>query len=186
MGGLREGTEAYGGSAAEWRPFYPDIEDSAADLVQQIAAGGRYFCHILPAGPELAGALDDAANNGNLVCVIVDPWAARLKQLRGMLRKIDALPHANIALLALWNEADPVTQEARLRLEEALRHALSGREEQRRGVVSVSSAQQFQAELASTLEHLRMEVIVQSTPLLVMDASVRPAIERIDLGSAWA
>ena len=177
---VRTELQTYGETTADWRPFQPESPEPAAELVQQIAAHGKYELHPVGAGTRIVAELREAVKQGNLACMVVDPCAVRVPQLASVLREYGERKPGNTAVVVLWNEKDGETVQAGPELEAELKVLLRDSMTDDCSVVSVSSAQQMRAELAAALELLRMQTIERS-PGSEVDAYASAPLERIDL-----
>jgi FxsC-like protein len=97
-----------------WQPFHPPPPVEIGSLVQQLAMSLPY--REIPLGDEEQPEwnVDDiirklvlAANNDQIILLVVDAWAGYVERYEELLRKFDiAVPMNGAAVLVPWNEGD--------------------------------------------------------------------------------
>ena len=96
-----------------WRPYYPEsttigpllqrfITDFLHDRIDLVLEGNDLDAKIR----DIITRLKEAANQDEIVIVVVDAWSAYLDQYRRFIEQFDAEVTYNQAVLVPWNESD--------------------------------------------------------------------------------
>jgi FxsC-like protein len=112
MANLRTRHECYGSyeDRRDWRPCFPDVDQTAGDLGRAAAMGsGKAGCEFI--GPSnvagLIEALRDASARKNIIAVVVDPWSLGI--FKEFAEKFDAEEFPSSGVIVTWNEKDTET-----------------------------------------------------------------------------
>jgi FxsC-like protein len=120
-------TEAYGEERErDWRPFFPQTQDSAARISQRVVATQtNLVAEMYPVEKDLTDQLSRAEDENTVVCLLIDPWTVQLEFYRNRLNDYDAKRPINCGALVVWNEQDRELPSRSLVLKQHVEAALS-------------------------------------------------------------
>lgn len=114
MAAVRRDLRFYGDRSLDWAPYRPALAKPIAEVARGIATEERFQSEVVEIG-ELAARMDAAAENNQIVVLIVDSWATRLDHHRRALvacNDRDARqPDARTAVMVPASNDDRETQE---------------------------------------------------------------------------
>jgi len=143
-----------------WKPFLN--AGAIGVLAGRTASMQDFVTDLLRPEPSLVKELESAEDRNNLVIIIVDTWTLdECDTVRLSLEEFDRRPSTHCAVLVVWNEADPDTDQWRPALEERVERTfpiISSRE-QTYFQPSVGSAVDFETVLAETLRRLQAKIL---------------------------
>jgi hypothetical protein len=91
----------------DWRPCFPDIDQTAGDLARAAALGsGKAGCEFIRPSkvPELIKLMKEASARNNIVAVVVDPWSLKLGTFKEFAEKFDAEIFPSSGVVVTSNE----------------------------------------------------------------------------------
>ncbi|HEX2209439.1 MAG TPA: TIR-like protein FxsC [Longimicrobium sp.] len=151
----------YEGSALEWHPYHPEVQEAVALMAQEVTTSRRMLYQDIPfdaaSASTLVQALEEAERNGNIIVMIVDPWTLRLEgYFASMLACDRASQCVQYVVACPWNPAQEPEPD-RVTLENAVRSAFPLRLENKPDYIlnPIPSAPDLKDRLADALELLR-------------------------------
>jgi FxsC-like protein len=161
---LRDLPSRYGPGGREWRPFYPEYEDTVGDVAMLETAMQKLFYKELPL-ENLLDRIKEAEAKKEIVVLLVDPWTIRVKTYRDLMKEYDRQNFLNCAVLVAWNSLLK-TKRQRKEFEEEIAETFQFRANQYQKSVfyvdSISTEQDLRSTLATTLTELRNKMIQRS------------------------
>lgn len=107
LASIKTETEAYGEKRErDWRPFFPEVKDSAGLISQRAATQARLIAEMYPIEKDFTDQLSKAEEENTIVCLLIDPWTVQLEFYRNCLTDYDAKRLVNCGALVIWNEHD--------------------------------------------------------------------------------
>jgi FxsC-like protein len=98
--------EKYGDDWRDWRPYHPGCPDPIAVRAQSIAATQRMISAIGQADDSLFPLLQRAREQGEVVVLLVDPWAASLPAYGPLLERLNTVRSSYAAVVVPWETRD--------------------------------------------------------------------------------
>ncbi|SDN76032.1 FxsC protein [Actinacidiphila guanduensis] len=105
----RTATEFYGRSPTDWTPYAPGQPGVLAALLRDTAAALDFAPTVLALDEETVGRVRSGARAEELLVLLVDAWAAGLREKRALLESLDAEVADTVAVLEPRNRDDPQT-----------------------------------------------------------------------------
>jgi FxsC-like protein len=102
MADVETAPEKYGDDWRDWRPYQPACPDPVAVRAQSVAAAQRMISAVDHADDSLFTLLHRARQNGEVVVLIVDPWAVGLPAYSPLLERLNAVRSSYAAVVAPW------------------------------------------------------------------------------------
>ena len=162
---LRDLPSRYGPGGREWRPFYPEYEDSVGDVAMLATAMQKLYYKELPPLENLLDRIQEAEAKKEIVVLLVDPWTIRVKTYRKLMEQYDRRNFLNCAVLVAWNSLLK-TKRQRKKFEDEIADTFKFRANQYQKSVyyvdSISTDDDLRATLARTLTELRSNLIQRS------------------------
>jgi FxsC-like protein len=169
---LRTNTASYGSAGGwHWQPYQPPVEVKIGSLVQQLVSNFQYREILLQDEDQPDLTVDDvirklrvAAENDQIILLVVDVWSVYLERYQEFLVKFNAaIPMKSAVVVVPWNEGDSDTVELREILERQLRDLFKN---QYLGTQpfspffkpKVTTIEDFRAILSSVLETIRIGI----------------------------
>lgn len=157
--------QRYGSDGRDWRPFYPDYQDSVGNVAMLATAKQKLFYKEFPVDENLVTSIREAEKNRQIVILLVDPWTIRVKTYRELMEEYDRANFENCAVLVAWNSPDKLTKAQRQTLQKELNRTFKFRARYKRSVYyvdAISSNRDLRTTLAKTLVRLRNSLIETS------------------------
>lgn len=103
---------AYGETAWEWRPYYPDDPEDIEIAMQRAATAENLRFEKVELAADLHDRLQRAQEDRKLVVVVVDPWTLRLEAYASQVHKYDnyLAPHCALVVPRTRGVAGQVNQ----------------------------------------------------------------------------
>ena len=160
---LRDLPSRYGPGGREWRPFYPEYEDSVGDVAMLATAMQKLYYKELPL-ENLLNRIKEAEAKKEIVVLLVDPWTIRVKTYRKLMEQYDRRNFLNCAVLVAWNSLLK-TEGQRKKFKEEIAETFKFRNQFQKSIYyvdSISTDKDLRTALASTLAELKNKMIQKS------------------------
>jgi hypothetical protein len=93
----------YGATAAEWRPFLPDVARTISEIARAAAKKHSLRYREIVVNSQLVAELQDAKNRKNLTLVLADPQTLQINEYQ-VVSVFDGHTWEGAALLVPWND----------------------------------------------------------------------------------
>lgn len=155
----RRDLQHYGPEPYDWAPYRPQLDQRICVFAQSVASDRNLTSGLAPTD-EIENLLDQAAEENQLVVLLVDPWATRIAAVRESLSTYDRRNEPTSAVMVPMSSSDPETleryDELIRELQQTLSRNLQRGETQLR--IEIANPEAFQRELTEALAEAQARV----------------------------
>jgi FxsC-like protein len=120
MRGIETMLEKYGDDWRDWQPYHPGCTVPIAARAQVVAGNQRMFSAVDHADESLFALLQRARERGEVVVLLVDPWAVDLPAYGPLLERLNTTRSSYAAVVVPWETRDVLSTQPGRRAQDAL------------------------------------------------------------------
>jgi len=157
----RESRQFYGGTALDWSPYRPSVDEPLADYARRIAADRSLRAQVTEVD-QLQDCIDRAQRDNQIVVLLVDPWSTKVDHHHEILVNYDGRTDQSAAVMIPWSTADTETWRKASELTAAVSHTFPRNMRRTHATMfrqSVLTNESFRSDLQVVLDESRNRVI---------------------------